>query len=127
MRQGWQRFHNQGVILSAMAPDTLYRSFDGLDWYKFEDAQKWEERVNAVRRSLDEIGGYKGLCQLTQQTENREGGFLNIEVGLITAEKLAESLEEIAALGKWAQKVLDEVGDCRLHPSMEPGPFQNWD
>ena len=110
-----------------MAPDTLYRSFDGLDWYKFEDAQKWEERVNAVRRSLDEIGGYKGLCQLTQQTENREGGFLNIEVGLITAEKLAESLEEIAALGKWAQKVLDEVGDCRLHPSMEPGPFQSWD
>ena len=110
-----------------MAPDTLYRSFDGLDWYKFEDAQKWEERVNAVRRSLDEIGGYKGLCQLTQQTENREGGFLNIEVGLTTAEKLAESLEEIAALGKWAQKVLDEVGDCRLHPSMEPGPFQSWD
>ena len=110
-----------------MAPDTIYRSFDGLDWYKFEDAQKWEERVNAVRLSLDEIGGYEGLCQLTQQTENREGGFLNFEVGLITAEKLAESLEEIAALGKWAQKVLDEVGDCRLHPSMEPGPIPSWD
>ena len=42
-----------------MAPDILYRSFDGLDWYKFEEAQKWEERLNAVKRSLDEIGGYR--------------------------------------------------------------------
>ena len=93
-----------------MASETIYRSSDGLDWHKFEDAQKWEERVNAVKRSLDEMGGYDGLCQVTQQTENREGGFLRREVGFITAERLAESLEEIAALGKWAQKVLDEVG-----------------
>ena len=87
-------------------------------------------KTNVCAQNCAQIGpklSYKGLCQLTQQTENREGGFLNIEVGLITAEKLAESLEEIAALGKWAQKVLDEVGDCRLHPSMEPGPFQSWD
>ena len=109
-----------------MAPDTIYRSFDGLNWYKFEEAQKWEERLHAVKRSLDEIGGVPGLCQLTQRSDKRNGGFLNLHCYpmCFDGKILAESLEEIAALGRWAQKVLDEVGDCPLHPTLEPGSFE---
>lgn len=109
-----------------MAPKTLYRSFDGLDWYSLEDAQKWEKRLNAVKRSLDQIGGVHGLCELTQRSPNRNGGFLNLYTFPIDQEggkELAESLEELVALGNWAQKVLDEVGDCPIHHKFEPGPM----
>ena len=112
-----------------MAPDTVYRSFDGLDWPKFEQAQKWEERLNAVKRSLDEIGsdefeGIGGLCQLTQNHPERNGGFLNLYVRPIDEESLAECLEEIAALGQWAQKILDEVGECPIHPKFLRGTMR---
>ena len=101
-----------------MAPDTVYRSFDGLDWYTFEQAQKWEERLTAMKRSLDEIGGIGGLCQLTQNHPERDGGFLNRYVFDLNDDgtELAECLEEIASLGQWAQKILDEVGECPIHP-----------
>ena len=109
-----------------MAPDTIYRSFDGLDWPKFEQAQKWEERLDAVKRSLDElgsddIGGVGRLCELTQNHPERFGGFLNLYVRPIQPEDLAECLEEIAALGQWAQKILDEVGECPIHPQFLGG------
>ena len=112
-----------------MAPDTIYRSFDGLDWPKFEQAQKWEERLNAVKRSLDEIEsdefeGIGGLCQLTQNHLERNGGFLNLYVRPIDEENLAECLEEIATLGQWAQKILDEVGECPIHPKYLRGTMR---
>jgi len=101
-----------------MAPETIYRSFDGLDWHKFEDAQKWEERLTAMKRSLDEIGGIYGLCELTQNHPERNGSFLNRHVTSPNDDgrELAECLEELAALGQWAQKILDEVGECPIHP-----------
>ena len=110
-----------------MAPDTIYRSFDGLNWYKFEEAEKWEERLTAVKRSLEDLGGYRGLCELTQRTAHRKGGFLALYVTTLDEVRLAESLEEIAALGRWSQKILDEVGDCPVHPTMEGGTLPYMD
>ena len=112
-----------------MAPDTIYRSFDGLDWPKFEQAQKWEERLNSVKRSLaeiesDEFEGIGRLCLLTQNHPERFGGFLNLHVRPIEEEDLAECLEEIAALGQWAQKILDEVGECPIHPKFLSGTMR---
>ena len=109
-----------------MAPDTVYRSFDGLDWPKFEQAQKWEERLSAMKRSLDEIGGIGGLCQLTQNHPERDGGFLNRYVFDLNDDgtELAECLEEIASLGQWAQKILDEVGECPIHPKYLRGTMR---
>ena len=114
-----------------MAPETIYRSFDGLDWPKFEQAQKWEERLNAVKRSLDEIEsdefeGIGRLCLLTQNHPERDGGFLNRYVFDLNDDgtELAECLEEIASLGQWAQKILDEVGECPIHPKYLRGTMR---
>ena len=46
---------------------------------------------------------------------------------VIAVDGLAESLEEIAALGRWSQKILDEVGDCPVHPTMEGGTLPYMD
>ena len=107
-----------------MAPETIYRSFDGLDWYTLEQAQKWEERLNAVKRSLDELGGIEGLCQVTQNHPERLGGFLGLYVGPLSEERLGDCLEELAALGQWAQKILDEVGECPIHPKFLKGTLR---